>query len=115
MKKNKFDFIMFDVYLNHYTDESKIDNIDEDVIKYLKELVSIYYNSEFYNNIEKYNAMLEFVGRDNLSKIARDIRQCIENLQRTPYIEECDKSENNLLNDIFYIQRLINKFDFLKR
>lgn len=111
MNKKKFNFIMLDVYLNHKTNMDKINMIDDEVIKYLEKLLSIYYDENYTDKIDKYSDMLDFAGNDSLSKIARDIRQCIINLQRQPYQEEYDESEKILIDDIVYIQNIINKFN----
>ena len=84
MNKKSSNFIMFDVYLNHKT------NIDK---------------------IDKYKNMLDYIGNESMSTIARDIRQCIINLKRNPYMEEYDKSEKTLEEDIFYIQYILNKYN----
>lgn len=102
---------MFDVYLNHKTNIDKIDTIDDNIIKILDELLDIYYDKNYSDKIDKYKNMLDYIGNDSMSKIARDIRQSIINLQRNPYMEEYDKSEKTLEEDIFYIQYILNKFN----
>lgn len=83
-------------------------DLDDSSLSYLKQLLNIYQSDEYDNSIDKYKAMLLSAGEDKVTKICRDIRLCINNLSRVPYVAEYDHSEEELSNDMVYVQMLIN-------
>ena len=84
-------------------------DLDEASLEYLEGLMKIYSDNTYKNNIDKYNKMLDFAGQQGLTKICRDIRLCITNLSRNPYVKEYDNSEKELATDMVYIKMIIQQ------
>ena len=106
MREEAVDYHMIDCLLNQKPENNKIPRLNEKSTCYLEKIKELYY-SENKDKIEKYKQMLKIAGEDSVTKICRDIRQCIINLQRKPYLEEYDNSERELGADICYINTII--------
>lgn len=106
MKQEVIDYHVIDCLLNQKPKNDEIPKLNDESIQYLKKIRDLYY-AEAPDKIEKYQGMLEFTGKNEVTKICRDIRQCIINLQREPYFEEYDNSERELESDICYINTII--------
>lgn len=106
MKQEVIDYHVIDCLLNQKPKNDEIPKLNDESIQYLKKIRDLYY-AEAPDKIEKYQGMLEFTGKNEVTKICRDIRQCIINLQREPYFKEYDNSERELESDICYINTII--------
>lgn len=111
MRKETVDYHVIDCLLNQKPENNKIPRLNEKSIHYLEQIQELYY-SENKDKIEKYEQMLKIAGENSVTKICRDINQCISNLRREPYLEEYDNSERELEKDICYINTIIgiNKY-----
>lgn len=98
---------LIDILLNAKPEIKQIPKLNVKTIQYLKEIKRLYYDEKESNKIEKYKRLLSFAGENSVTKICRDIRQCITNLNREPYYAEYDKSEQELEKDICYINSII--------
>ncbi len=78
--------------------------LTKESINYLKRIIELS-EEEYNNDLEKYNCMLEFIGKEEIHKMARDIR---ENIRRKKYKIENFKDELN--DDIFKIKMIIENF-----
>lgn len=107
MEEEIIEYHIIDCLLNTKPNIEKIPRLNSKSISYLKQIQKIYYDEKENTKIEKYKEMLSFAGEDSVTKICRDIRQCILNLQREPYYSEYDKSEEELEKDICYINSII--------
>lgn len=106
MREDVVDYHVIDFLLNQKPKTDKIPKLNDKSIQYLKKIRDLYY-TEVPDKIEKYCSMLDFAGKNEVTKICRDIRQCIVNLQKEPYFEEYDNSEHELELDICYINSII--------
>jgi hypothetical protein len=106
MKGDVIEYHVIDCLLNQKPDIAKIPKLNDASIQYLKTIKDLFY-VESSDKIEKYQNMLDFAGKNEVTKICRDIRQCVTNLQREPYFEEHDNSERELGSDICYINTII--------
>lgn len=111
MKKEGIEFYKIDILLNRGFENAIHIELNNESIQYLKNIVEVYYEENDEEKIDKYRKMLEFAGKDSMTKICRDIRQCIMNLQRQPYNEQYDHSEEILIEDILYIDHIIKELE----
>lgn len=111
MKEEKIEFHTIDILLNRGFENDIPIKLNNESIQYLKGILTLYNEKNDDEKINKYRKMLEFAGKDSMTKICRDIRQCIMNLQRKPYNEQYDHSEEILIEDILHINSIIEKFE----
>lgn len=83
--------------------------LDEESLRYLTKILQIYEDTSLDNPVEKYKLMLSVAGTDKVTKICRDIRLCVENLEIIPYRKEYDHSEESLSIDMIYVKRIIQE------
>ncbi len=108
MVSNKINFNLINLLVTSKMNvPEKMYALNDASLEYLKKLLEIYNNDKYENNINKYIDMLDVVEQQSVTKICRDIRMCITNLSRTPYIKEYDNSENELSKDMQYILMII--------
>ena len=108
MHKNMVNKHLIDALITSKLNVSdKLYVLDDYSLAYLEQIKNIYNCDDYKNNNEKYKAMLVVAGEDDVTKICRDIRQCIVNMSRYPYITEYDNSEENLSTDMLYVQMVI--------
>ena len=110
MNKKDIDFPKIEYFISLPYDrlmkelEDKKWTLTSESVNYLKRIIEL--NEEEYNSdLEKYNYMLEFIGKEEVHKIARDIR---ENIRR----QECkiENFKDELNDDIFKIRMIIERF-----
>ena len=84
MNKKDIDYpkIEYFISLKYYNLMTELKNknwtLTKESVNYLKRIIELS-EEEYNNDLEKYNCMLEFVGKEEVHKIARDIR---ENIRR---------------------------------
>ncbi len=79
---------------------------DNNTLVYLEQLIKEYDKPWDGAKIEKYKRMLELFHDLEGTKIYRDIKQCVHNLEMKNYKKELDSSEEILEKDMMYIQML---------
>ena len=104
------DYILLDFYLNHKTNIEKTKLFNKEMINDLNKVVDIYYSHNYNNEVEKYKILLDFVGNNEVTKLARDVRQCVINY--TISKDAFEYAINFLHDDIIYIQRIIERNNY---
>lgn len=107
MKRNFY----LECVLNQKPPVDEVAVIDTKTYEYVSKILKLYYSDHFTEVEDKYRSILKIVGEDEVTKLARTIKQCLKNMTREDFDIDNDLAQRELDRDICYLNSLKGRYE----